>query len=112
MEENNFFEKVYSVVRKIPEGKLTSYGAIAKYIGAPKSARMVGYAMNSSHNLGIPAHRVLNRNGVLTGKFHFPGLNMMKNLLEAEGHKIQEDQVMNFKKVFWDPSLELPPFAT
>lgn len=103
--ENDFFEKVYQVVRQIPPGKVTSYGAIAKTIGAPKSARTVGYAMNASlkSTLEIPAHRVVNRNGLLTGKHHFPTLSTMQERLEAEGHRIENDQIINFKAVFWDP---------
>lgn len=100
---------MYDVVRKIPFGRVTSYGAIAKVIGAAKSARMVGYAMNDAHNLDhpIPAHRVVNRNGLLTGKHHFGLGNEMQNLLEAEGHRIENDKIIGFEKVFWDPKLEL-----
>ena len=99
-----FFERVYEVVRKIPYGKVTSYGAIAKAIGAGKSARMVGYAMNAAHSLeDVPAHRVVNRVGMLTGKHHFPGSNLMQQLLESEGIQVEEDQIVNFQHHFWDP---------
>lgn len=100
----NFFESVYEVARQIPYGRVTSYGAIAKYLGAIKSARMVGYAMNGSHNKDVPAHRVVNRNGLLTGKHHFEGTNLMQQLLESEGITVVENQIQNFDKVFWDPS--------
>ena len=106
--ENNFFEQVYAVVKKIPEGRVTSYGAIANYLSAKNAARMVGWAMNASHQmLDVPAHRVVNRNGMLSGKHHFLGENLMEELLISEGHKISQDQIINFKKVFWDPSTEL-----
>lgn len=102
----NFFERVYEVVRQIPYGKVTSYGAIAKAIGSPQSSRMVGYAMNAAHNLdNVPAHRVVNRNGVLTGKFHFDGTNLMQQLLEAENILVKNDKVVNFKDHFWQPGL-------
>ncbi len=100
----NFFDKVYEVVRQIPEGKVTSYGAIANYLGAKRSARLVGYAMNVSHGKDIPAHRVVNRNGLLTGKHHFEGTNLMQQLLESEGVKVIDHQIQNFKQVFWDPA--------
>ena len=104
----NFFEKVYEIARQIPFGRVTSYGAIAKYLGAAKSARMVGWAMNASHNnADIPAHRVVNRNGLLTGKFHFDGTNLMQQLLENEGVVVKENQIQNFSTVFWDPFKEL-----
>lgn len=107
-DNSGFFERVYEVCRKIPEGKVTSYGAIAKYLGAARSARMVGWAMNSSHNLeDVPAHRVVNRNGVLTGKHHFGGTNAMQQLLEEEGVQVKELQILDFKKHFWDPMKEL-----
>lgn len=103
-----FFERVYNVCRQIPEGRVTSYGAIAKYLGAAKSARMVGWAMNSSTNLeAVPAHRVVNRNGVLTGKHHFGGTNAMQQLLEEEGVQVKDLQVIDFEKYFWDPMKEL-----
>jgi len=103
----NFFDKVYQVAKKIPFGRVTSYGAIAKYLGAAKSARMVGYAMNGSHNKDVPAHRVVNRNGLLTGKHHFAGTNLMQQLLESEGIEVIENQIQNLDKVYWDPSVEL-----
>ena len=104
----NFFDKVYEVAKLIPFGRVTSYGAIAKYLGAAKSARMVGWAMNASHtNDTVPAHRVVNRNGLLTGKFHFDGTNLMQQLLESEGVIIKENQVQNFERLFWDPFKEL-----
>jgi len=97
----SFFEKVYEVVRLIPEGRVTSYGAIAKYLGSAKSARVVGYAMNNSHNMeDIPAQRVVNRLGLLTGKHHFGGTSAMQQLLEAEGVQIKENQIQNFKELF------------
>lgn len=103
-----FFNQVYEVVKLIPYGRVTSYGAIAKYLGAAKSARIVGYAMNASHNLpDVPAHRVVNRNGLLTGKHHFNGSNLMQQLLENEGLKVVEYQIQNFKEHFWDPAKEL-----
>ena len=101
----DFFQRVYYVVKKIPEGRVTSYGAIAKYIGSPQSSRVVGWAMNASHVYNnIPAHRVVNRNGMLTGKYHFSGTNLMKELLENEGVKIVENTVVDFDKFYWDPS--------
>jgi len=103
----NFFEKVYEVARLIPDGRVTSYGAIAKYLGAAKSARMVGYAMNGSGAKDVPAHRVVNRKGLLTGKFHFDGTNLMQQLLENEGVTVVENQIQNFESVFWDPAKEL-----
>lgn len=104
----NFFEKVFEIAKQIPFGRVTSYGAIAKYLGAAKSARMVGWAMNASHNnADIPAHRVVNRNGLLTGKFHFDGTNLMQQLLENEGIIVKENQIQNFNVVFWDPFKEL-----
>ena len=106
--KENFFERVYEVARQIPYGKVTSYGAIAKAIGATRSARMVGYAMNASHNLeDVPAHRVVNRKGLLTGKHHFPGSNLMQELLENEGVVIIENQIQNLDKHYWDPIKEL-----
>lgn len=102
--ETNFFERVYEVVKLIPEGRVTSYGAIAKKLGSAKSSRMVGWAMNASHNLEeVPAHRVVNRKGLLTGKHHFQGTNLMQQLLENEGIIIIENQIQNFENVFWDP---------
>jgi len=105
---DNFFTKVYEVAKLIPFGRITSYGAIAKYLGAAKSARMVGWAMNASHNNDtIPAHRVVNRIGLLTGKNHFDGTNLMQQLLESEGIIVKENQIQNFDKLFWDPYKEL-----
>ncbi|MDR2222285.1 MAG: MGMT family protein [Flavobacteriaceae bacterium] len=104
--EDNFFERVYQVVREIPEGKVSTYGAIAKAIGAPRSARMVGYAMNAAHNDDtIPAHRVVNRVGMLTGKFHFDGTNLMQQLLENEGIEVKNNVVQNFKELLWIPEI-------
>jgi methylated-DNA-protein-cysteine methyltransferase-like protein len=107
-EKSDFFDQVYQVVRLIPQGRVTSYGAIAKYLGAAKSARVVGYAMNASHTtLNIPAHRVVNRNGLLTGKMHFETPDAMQNSLEAEGIKVKENQIQDFDNVFWNPVEEL-----
>jgi len=107
-EKNDFFDQVYQVVRLIPTGRVTSYGAIAKYLGAAKSSRVVGYAMNASHSLeDVPAHRVVNRNGLLSGKMHFETPDTMQNLLEAEGVKVKENQIQNFENVFWNPMEEL-----
>ncbi|TDY13855.1 MGMT family protein [Meridianimaribacter flavus] len=100
----SFFDKVYEVAKLIPYGRVTSYGAIAKYLGAPRSSRMVGYAMNGSSGKDVPAHRVVNRNGLLTGKHHFDGTNLMQQLLESEGVKVKDNQVQDFKKLFWDPA--------
>jgi methylated-DNA-protein-cysteine methyltransferase-like protein len=103
-ESSSFFERVYEIARQIPEGKVTSYGAIAKCLGSAQSARMVGWAMNASHNQDdIPAHRVVNRKGLLTGKHHFDGTNLMQQLLENEGIKIIDNQIIDFEKHFWDP---------
>ena len=108
MDSKDFFQKVYKVVKMIPSGRVSTYGLIAKYLGSTKSSRVVGYAMNASHqNSEIPAHRVVNRVGLLTGKYHFSGTTLMKDLLESEGVKIQNDRVVNFKKVVWDPFKEL-----
>jgi methylated-DNA-protein-cysteine methyltransferase-like protein len=108
MKSENFFEKVYEVAKLIPFGRVTSYGAIAKYLGAARSARMVGWAMNASHaSKNIPAHRVVNRNGLLTGKFHFEGSNLMQQLLENEGIVVIDNQIQDFQAVFWDPHVEL-----
>jgi len=107
-ESDNFFDKVYRVVRLIPFGRVTSYGAIGTYLGASRSARMVGWAMNKAHNLDdVPAHRVVNRKGLLTGKHHFEGTNLMQQLLENEGVVVIENQIQDLEKVFWDPSEEL-----
>lgn len=106
MAKENFFSEVYEVVRLIPKGRLTSYGAIANYLGTKGSARMVGWAMNSSPD-DVPAHRVLNRNGLLSGKHHFGPLDEMQRLIESEGIKVENNQVVDFKKFLWDPSIEL-----
>lgn len=103
----SFFDKVYKVARLIPYGRVTSYGAIAKYLGAAKSARMVGYAMNGSTGKDVPAHRVVNRKGLLTGKHHFDGTNLMQQLLESEGIQVIENQIQDLETVYWDPSVEL-----
>jgi methylated-DNA-protein-cysteine methyltransferase-like protein len=104
----DFFELVYQVVELIPSGRVTSYGAIANYLGAKSGARMVGWAMNAAHSRPqIPAHRVVNRSGLLTGKHHFPADRPMQEQLEAEGVRIIEDQVQNFDRLFWDPSKEI-----
>ena len=106
---SDFFQQVYEVVKQIPPGRVTSYGAIARYLGTSGSARMVGWAMNASHsqNEFVPAHRVVNRNGLLTGKHHFDSPNAMQELLENEGVKVVDDQIIHFKKHFWDPVKEL-----
>jgi len=104
-ENDNFFERVYEIVRQIPEGKVTSYGAIAKALGTARSARMVGWAMNSSHNKDVPAHRVVNRIGMLSGKQHFEGTNLMQQLLENEGIEIVDNQIVHFEKHFWQPKI-------
>ncbi len=103
--ENSFFEKVYDVVRRIPPGRVSTYGAIAEHLGSRGSSRMVGWAMNSSHAAypHVPAHRVVNRNGMLTGKHHFGGSGMMQQLLENEGVEIKDDKVVDFKNLFWKP---------
>ncbi|MDM1379545.1 MGMT family protein [Myroides marinus] len=105
--QDNFFERVYAVVRQIPEGRVTTYGAIARAIGAARSARMVGYAMNASHDDDtVPAHRVVNRNGLLTGKFHFDGTNLMQQLLENEGIEVVDNKIVNFKELLWEPTIQ------
>ena len=105
----NFFQLVYQVCREIPKGRVTSYGTIAKYLGSGRSSRMVGWAMNNAHQQypAVPAHRVVNRNGQLTGKIHFAHPKEMEILLQKEGVEVKNDKILNFKKVFWDPSLEL-----
>jgi methylated-DNA-protein-cysteine methyltransferase-like protein len=106
MKKTSFFQKVYKVVKKIPHGKVTTYGTIAKYLGTPSSSRTVGWAMNACHNdKSIPAHRVVNRNGVLTGKNHFLGINLMEQLLNSEGIDVKDDKIVNFKNHFWDPNI-------
>ena len=108
MKNNDFYKDVFDVVRLIPFGRVTSYGAIAAYLGAKQSSRMVGWALNASLSLrDVPAHRVVNRNGVLTGKHHFKSENKMQKLLEGEGVLVVEDRVVNFKDHFWNPSIEL-----
>ena len=108
IDKSDFFENVYEVVKLIPKGRVTSYGAIACYLGAKKSSRMVGWAMNASHNrMDVPAHRVVNRNGILTGKNHFETVNSMQKLLEKEGMVIINDQIQEFENKFWDPTVEL-----
>ncbi len=103
--EDSFFDKVYQVTKQIPFGKITTYGAIAKYLGASRSARMVGWALNASHgDDSIPAHRVVNRKGMLSGKHHFEGINLMQQLLESENVIVKENQVQNFETYFWDPT--------
>ena len=106
---DSFFEQVYAVARLIPRGRVTSYGAIAKYLGTARSSRMVGWAMNGAHSVKpkVPAHRVVNRIGMLTGKHHFATPTEMKKLLEKEGTKVKHDQVVDFKKRFWDPETGL-----
>jgi len=106
---DGFFDRVYKVVRQIPYGRVTSYGAIARYLGSGKSARMVGWAMHTSFKIvpPVPAHRVVNRNGVLTGKNHFPTPSLMEELLENEGIIVRDKQIMEFNTVFWDPMIEL-----
>lgn len=106
--KNNFFEDVYEVVCLIPRGRVTSYGAIARYLGSKMSARMVGWAMNAAHTRPeVPAHRVVNRNGLLTGKHHFGTPTAMQEALQAEGVQVVDDRVVNFKELFWDPQQEL-----
>lgn len=107
--DRDFFEQVYQVVRLIPPGRVTSYGAIAAYLGSKGSARLVGYAMNAAHQQHppVPAQRVVNRLGLLTGKHHFGQPTRMQQLLEAEGVVVVEDQVRDFKQLFWDPRVEL-----
>lgn len=108
MDDINFFDKVYQVARLIPRGRVTSYGAIASYLGTKGSSRMVGYAMQAAGRADppVPAHRVVNRQGLLTAKFHFGG-NTMQEMLESEGVKVTDDQVQDFKTVYWDPNIEL-----
>ena len=105
---DNFFDRVYEIARLIPFGRVTSYGAIGTYLGAARSARMVGWAMNKAHNLeDVPAHRVVNKKGLLTGKHHFEGTNLMQQLLENEGIVVLENQIQDLEKVFWDPLKEV-----
>jgi methylated-DNA-protein-cysteine methyltransferase-like protein len=108
--DESFFERVYEVARLVPYGRVTSYGAIAAYLGTRMSARMVGWAMNKCHvhSHPVPAHRVVNHQGLLTGKHHFGGSEVMQQLLESEGIQVINDRVLRFKELFWDPSTELP----
>ena len=104
----NFFEQVWEVVRQVPRGRITTYGAIAKALGSPQSARMVGWAMNAAYVLeDVPAHRVVNRQGLLTGKMHFNPPDAMQSRLETEGIKVKNDKIVNFEQYFWDPQEEL-----
>lgn len=109
MAKEDFFNMVYQVVRLIPKGRVSSYGAIAKYLGAASSSRIVGYAMNGAHKIKpkVPAHRVVNRSGLLTGKHHFEHPFQMQELLEKEKIKVKDDKVVDFEKLFWDPMIEL-----
>ncbi|WP_207429242.1 MGMT family protein [Pedobacter sp. SYSU D00535] len=106
MDKENFFDRVFETARRIPVGRVTSYGAIAAYLGMKGSSRMVGYAMNASGDVfpPVPAHRVVNRNGMLTGKHHFPSPELMQQMLENEGVQVENDKVVEFKKLFWDPA--------
>jgi len=106
---SDFYKSVFEIVRQIPQGRVTSYGAIARYLGTAGSSRMVGWAINLSHRqeVFVPAHRVVNRNGLLTGKIHFGSPDAMKELLENEGVTIENDSVVDFEKIFWDPMVEL-----
>lgn len=105
----SFFKDVFDVVRLIPKGRATSYGAIANYLSLGRAARMVGWAMNAAHGQAppVPAQRVVNRNGMLTGKHHFETPYEMQDLLESEGIEVENDKILNFKEIFWDPSIEL-----
>lgn len=105
MDNDSFFSKVFEVVKCVPYGRVTTYGAIAEYLGSRGSSRMVGWALNTSHHATekIPAHRVVNRKGLLTGKQHFEGTNLMQQLLESEGIRVEDNQVIDFSKLFWDP---------
>lgn len=107
--EQSFYEQVYEIARLIPKGRVTSYGAIAKSLGAGKSSRLVGYAMSNAHGMhpAVPAHRVVNHKGLLTGKFHFATPELMQELLENEGVVVENSQVKEFKRLFWDPAVEL-----
>ena len=107
--DDGFFTRVYEITRLIPNGRVSTYGAIASHIGAPGAARMVGWALNNSQNQNeyVPAHRVVNRKGLISGKQHFHGVNLMQELLESEGAIIEDDRIINFKDIFWDPNMEL-----
>lgn len=108
MNKSDFYQDVYEVTRLVPKGRVTTYGAIAKYLGSKKSSRLVGWAMNASHKIkNVPAHRVVNRNGMLTGKMHFKTIHTMEELLQKEGVEVLENSVVNFSEIFWDPSIEL-----
>lgn len=108
MSETGFFERVYEVVKQIPAGRATSYGVIANFLGGKTGARMVGYAMNAAHNMpDVPAHRVVNRNGMLTGKHHFPHPDLMQQLLENEGVEVENDKIVHWDQVYWNPITEL-----
>lgn len=103
----SFFDRVHELARKIPAGRVTSYGAIAKALGSAGSSRMVGWAMNASSGKDVPAHRVVNRVGLLSGKHHFEGTNLMQQLLESEGVKVKDNKVVDFERLFWDPMTEI-----
>ena len=109
MKNDGFFTKVYDITLQIPAGRVSTYGAIARFIGSPGAARMVGWALNNCHNLEefIPAHRVVNRNGMLSGKHHFQGNKEMQELLESEGIIVVDDKIQNFEKYFWNPNQDL-----
>ena len=108
MTNEGFFAKVYSITKQVPFGRVTSYGAIARYLGTPQSARMVGWALNASHlDDSVPAHRVVNRKGLLSGKHHFKGSNLMQQLLESENISVKNNCIVNFELLFWDPNIEL-----
>ena len=108
MDDQGFFFKVYEVTKQIPFGRVTSYGAIARFLGTPKSARMVGWALNASHlDDSVPAHRVVNRMGLLSGKHHFEGSNLMQQLLESEDIAVKNNIIVDFNALFWDPNIEL-----
>jgi methylated-DNA-protein-cysteine methyltransferase-like protein len=107
-DSTDFFDQVFQVVRLIPPGRITSYGAIARYLGSARSSRMVGWAMNASHRLGdVPAHRVVNRMGMLTGKIHFHPPEEMERRLRKEGIEVKDDRILRYKELFWDPITEL-----
>ena len=110
MTQPGFFDLVYDVVRSIPSGRISTYGAIARYLGSPQSARMVGWALNKSFagDRFVPAHRVVNRNGLLTGKHYFGGSDTMRQLLESEGIRVEGDLIADFQSKFWDPVKEMP----
>jgi methylated-DNA-protein-cysteine methyltransferase-like protein len=105
MNESSFFERVYALVRQIPYGKVTTYGTIAAALGSKQSSRLVGWALNASHGLDIPAHRVVNRVGMLSGKHHFQGINLMQQLLENEGVEVEDNRVKNFENLLWIPEI-------